>query len=218
LTTLRGCSAVTVFRRKQRSPVQVITRTGKLRRLGLLPYFLLRLPGSFRPRTNGDDAMASTVSLMPSAFDLSRGLIRMLRELHRTAPVPQDRQRALLLGLCQLFDGHRASIRLSRIESSTGLSRVMNTVTVQGPFSQGTNGSVISAPRSSVLARKRASPREVQPDDGPCHDSYVPLDGVRLVACLSVARAAGHRRFTPTERQLIDLVHNECAWVYDGLR
>ena len=162
--------------------------------------------------------MDPTVSPMPSAFDLSRGLIRMVRELHLTSPVSQDRQRALLLGLCRLFDGRRASIQMTRMEADTGLPRVVSALTVEGPVSQGSNGDVIPGRKSALIARKRTSPREVEEDDGPCHDSFVPLDGVRFVARLSVARAAGRRRFTPAERQLIDLVHKECAWVYDGLR
>lgn len=49
---------------------------------------------------------------------------------------------------------------------------------------------------------------------GPCLDAFLPLDGLRLVACLMLARPPGRPRFSADNRALVELLHEECRWVY----
>jgi hypothetical protein len=50
--------------------------------------------------------------------------------------------------------------------------------------------------------------------EGPCHEAFLSISGVRLVSRLTLIREPGGRRFTPAERALADLVHAESVWIY----
>jgi hypothetical protein len=156
--------------------------------------------------------------VVSSNFQLSRGLIRMVRRLHLAAPAVGSRQRTLLQGMCRLFDAQRGSILISTIDAASGDTRVMASVTLEAPFPPDDVGASVAAAstsRNTTATGKARSTRIGAPlQEGSVHDAFVSLQGVR-VAKLSLMRSPGRRRFTPTERGLIDVIHAECAWIHD---
>lgn len=154
------------------------------------------------------------MAVVPTQLNLSRELIRMMRQLHLAQPTV--RQRALLSELCRLFEAKQGQIQVMGIDPATGMSRVMHSFTVSGPMlHNGADSPNATAPKSAAR-KKSPTSRAVQNGEGPVHEAFVPLEGVRRMARLSLVREPGRRRFTPAERGLIDLIHAECAWVYDG--
>jgi hypothetical protein len=142
----------------------------------------------------------------------------MVRELHLSAPAVPVRQRTLLQGMCRLFDANRGSILITAIDTDTGNSEITTSLTVEAPFSALEGVTPISQTNGgrshASPGKSRSNGRNSSTADGSCHEAFASLKGVR-VARLSLTRGPGRQRFTPTERNLIDVIHNECAWVYD---
>src|SRR4051812_12849223 len=78
--------------------------------------------------------MAPMAIVASSSMQLSRGLIRMVRELHLSPTAVPVRQRSLLQGMCRLFDAHHGSILVTAIDADTGSSEIMASLTVEAPF------------------------------------------------------------------------------------
>lgn len=169
--------------------------------------------------------MAPMAIAASSSTHLSRGLIRMVRELHVSAHAGSVRQRTLLQEMCRLFDANRGSILITAIDADTGQPDVKASLTVEGPFAtengserapSGNGARTTTSPMKSRSNGRHGSSADNSTGDGSCHEAFVTLKGIR-VARLSLSRSPGSQRFTPTERGLIDVIHSECAWVYDEL-
>lgn len=131
------------------------------------------------------------------ALARDRLILQMTSELHATPAEGGNRKRVMIRWLCRLVDARRGRISILGMDAATGLPRAVSTVSV------GATGDL---------------PAAASFDDGPCLDVYLPLAGIRLVACLTLARNVSDSRFTAAERALVTSAHADCTWVYDADR
>ncbi|HEX8913241.1 MAG TPA: hypothetical protein VF796_12850 [Humisphaera sp.] len=127
--------------------------------------------------------------------DPCRRVLRLWTAVQAAGPSLADRKRALLDGLCRLAEADRAEVVVSTFDRVTGEPVTVSVAIGTGPD-------------------RAAAAAAVNPDAGPCLHTFLSLDGVRLVARLALTRAPGGRRFTSTERAMVEAIHGECAWAY----
>jgi hypothetical protein len=128
-------------------------------------------------------------------LDACQAVMRISRKLHVAPEGSEVRQSILITSLCQLLNAHDGMIKVTRTEPASGRQTVV----------------------SVVRASKDSAPPNYDRDpsgNGPCHEAFLSISGVRLVSRLTLNRQPGAPRFTSAERALADLVHAESAWIY----
>ena len=139
---------------------------------------------------------------------------RLARALHLAGHDPADRKRLLLEDLCRAAGAERGVLAVTRTDLRTGRQELVSVVA--GHLrAEGTQGPPVAERAAGGGTRAAALGPEPGPSlPPPCLDAFLPLDGLRLVACLMMARPPGGRRFSAADRALIDLLHGGCRWVY----
>jgi hypothetical protein len=118
-------------------------------------------------------------------------LLDLARRVHLAPTEPSDRRRAFADALCRLVHARRAVVTVSGMDAATGRQVLMSAESAE----VGTGG--VAAPAA-----------------GPCLETFLSLDGIRRVACITLTRDAGRPKFRAAERALVELVHSEFAWLY----
>lgn len=135
----------------------------------------------------------------------ARDMLRLWDALHRSAPEPILRKRLLLEGLCRLVGADAARSVVTWFDPATADRTVLSAVEFN---SAGTS----PAPPAATGA---LPPAETAPAAGEhTLDAFVDLDGMGLVATLTVSRRRPLPRFTPRERAIVEVMHTETAWIY----
>lgn len=182
----------------------------------------------------GDDRNNGSAILL--GVEDVRAMLALASAVHAAGPDPAVGKRVLLKGVCRLVGADSAMAVVNRLDDVTARPVVVSAVhaRVQAGRRTGPNPDAArrrrraakpapgwgaaSAGRSNDARGEAGSPGE-QCRRGAgldyCIDAPLELDGVRLVAWLTVGGPAGdQRRFAPRHRAIIELLHAATRWLY----
>ncbi|MDB5297350.1 MAG: hypothetical protein JWO31_3333 [Phycisphaerales bacterium] len=170
--------------------------------------------------------------------------LRIARALHEAGSEPVRRKRVLLGGLCAAAGADRGVLAVTRTDLRTGRHDLVSAVAGHMPTTAVSAEAASAEGRPPPDGRSQDDERSTRAssaglpyppslvdeavpgaaDDpfpsvavagpGPVLDTFLPLNGLRLVACLTLARPPGAPRFAAADRALVELLHAECAGVY----
>jgi DNA-binding CsgD family transcriptional regulator len=155
----------------------------------------------------------------------AREMLRLTNALHRSPAESVTRKKLLLQGICRLVEADSGVSAVTICDRDTARQTVVSIVrTGRGAIPEPTPGPTQPVARiRRVSLRPRADGRALsntEPDSRPldnclCYDSYVDLLGMQVVATLTVCRRpADSRPFSQRQREIVNALHAEMAWVY----
>jgi DNA-binding CsgD family transcriptional regulator len=154
----------------------------------------------------------------------ARNMLRLGNSLHRSPGDPVTRKRILLQGIARLVEAHGAISVVTTCDRLTARQTVISVVRTDAPDAP-VSPSDPPAARTAPLRLKRGG-RIAQlaaaesgwrpPEHCQCCDSFIDLLGMQVVATLTVYRQpADAPPFSQREREIVNAVHAEMAWVYE---
>jgi DNA-binding CsgD family transcriptional regulator len=159
-------------------------------------------------------------------------MLRLSNSLHRSPANPVTRKKTLLEGICRIVHAEGGVSAVTTCDRVTARKTVISIVRT-GPF-DGLRTGPSDAPNPDFAAdqaiadetptrtRKGGRITQLSEDDascppGPCQccDSFIDLLGMQVVATLTVYRQqADASPFSQREREIVNAMHAEMAWVY----
>jgi len=159
----------------------------------------------------------------------AREMLRLSNALHRSAADPVTRKKILLDGICRLVEADGALSAVTTCDRITARQTVISVVqTVSGapdalisdsgsapPVTRGRRGTLRPRSGAQIAAVPNRETSSRPPENSQCYDSYIDLLGMQVVATLTVYRSqADSRPFSQRQREIVNAVHSEMAWVY----
>jgi len=178
----------------------------------------------------GSPTTSRTQCLTPAD---ARDMLRLSNTLHRSPANPGTRKKILLDGICRLVDADGGFSVVTTCDPLTARKTVISTVRTgpdrsdapasSSPVERGPAEQETIAPAETVRPRRGGRIAHIPPaepcsrpeDDCQCCDSFIDLMGMQVVATLTVYRQpADGRLFSQREREIVNAMHVEMAWVY----
>jgi DNA-binding CsgD family transcriptional regulator len=158
-------------------------------------------------------------------------MLRLSNSLHKSPANPVTRKKILLDGICQIVqaDGGVASVTTcDRVTARKTVISVVRTgpserTVPSDPPAADFSADPSAAHESPLRTRKggrmtqlsAAETDSCPPGPRQCCDSFIDLLGMQVVAILTIYRQqADARPFSQREREIVNAVHAEMAWVY----
>lgn len=151
----------------------------------------------------------------------ARDMLRLSNSLHRSPANPVTRKKILLDGICRLVEADGGISAVATCDRLTARKTVISVVrTDPDPSDAQDSGMPLAREtpqrprRGGRLAQLVAEPAS-HPENSQCCDSFIDLLGMQVVATLTVYRQQPDARpFSQREREIINAMHVEMAWVY----
>ena len=152
-----------------------------------------------------------------------RALLRLCNRLHAPAPGASEPKRRLISGLCDFLGADTGACVVTALDAETARREVVSVVRstgAQGPSRAAARLPAVrwhDSPANGALLRPGRAGHSAGHTAGHTIESTVPLlRDPPFLASLALARGAKGPAFTAQDVAVLEVVHEECSWLYAG--